>query len=200
MPQFNAPDDMLPNHGIPAKLVDYKPGVFSIEESMDLLDKIINETTWEEKFELINGKEVSTPRLIAWFGEADLDYSITCNGLYPLAWTSELLEVKERIERFSGEKFDSVSLNYYRNGNDSVGWHIDNYGEPGKNLCVVSIGQPRMLDIRNRDDRSLEFSILLENGSYLLMKAGFQESWQHRIPKMKGTKEPRINLIFRQLL
>lgn len=198
MPQFNSPGDMLPNHGIPAKLVDYKPGFLEIEESRQLLEKLINETPWQEKSESIHGKEIFLPRLVAWFGEVRQEDSLSGEYLHPLPWTPELLLIKMRVEKLSGEKFDSVLLIYYRTGNDTAGWHIDNNGMPGESrvACAVCIGQPRMFDIRKRDDHSLEFSILLENGSYLLMKASFQEGWQYRIPKMKGIQQPLINLVF----
>jgi alkylated DNA repair dioxygenase AlkB len=109
--------------------------------------------------------------------------------------------IKKRIEPFSSAYFDSVLLNYYRDGNDSVSWHTDNDGVPGKNWIVasVSFGQPRTFDFRLREDHSVKYSVELENGSYLLMKGGFQERWQHRVAKSKDAPGPRINLTFRVL-
>ena len=109
--------------------------------------------------------------------------------------------IKNRIEPFSGAKFDSVLLNYYRDGNDSVSWHTDNDGVPGKNWIVasVSFGQPRTFDFRLREDHAVKYSVELANDSYLLMKGGFQEKWQHRVAKSKTALGPRINLTFRVL-
>lgn len=201
MDQINLLNDLLPNSGLPPELVDYRPGVFSLEESEELMDKLINEVKWEQKSQLMYGKEVTTPRLTAWFGDPTVDYSLSEKNLKPAIWTPELLLIRERIEPLSGDKFDSVLLNYYRDGNDSVSWHTDNDGVPGKNWVVasVSFGQQRHFDFRRRDDHAIKYSVLLESGSYLLMKGGFQEEWQHRVPKEKGIMRPRINLTFRKL-
>jgi alkylated DNA repair dioxygenase AlkB len=130
------------------------------------------------------GKEIITPRLTAW---------------YTFPWTKELLQIKERVENVSSINFNSVLLNYYRDGNDSVAWHSDDDGVPGKNKFVasVSFGEERMFDIRSKNDHQNKFSILLEDGSYLLMKNDFQENWQHRIAKSKLSMKGRLNLTFR---
>ncbi len=82
-----------------------------------------------------------------------------------------------------------------------MSWHTDNDGVPGKNWIVasVSFGQPRTFDFRLREDHAIKYAVVLENGSYLLMKGGFQESWQHRVPKSKAVMKPRLNLTFRVL-
>jgi alkylated DNA repair dioxygenase AlkB len=201
MDQLNLLNALLPNSGLPYEWVDYNPGVFSPAESKCLMEHFIREVPWEQKSQLMYGKQVTTPRLTAWFGNRGVDYSLTGESLQPMPWTDELLMIKNRIEPFSGAKFDSVLLNYYRDGNDSVSWHTDNDGVSGKNWIVasVSFGQPRIFDFRYRDDHTLKYSVELEDGSYLLMKGGFQEKWQHRVPKSKSMMKPRINLTFRLL-
>ncbi|PTR00077.1 alkylated DNA repair dioxygenase AlkB [Mucilaginibacter yixingensis] len=192
---------LLPNSGLPEEQVDYRPGVFSAEESRQFMAHLIHRVPWQQKSQLLYGKEVITPRLTACYGNPDVDYSLTGKGLRPLAWTPELLQIKDRIEPFSGAKFDSVLLNYYRDGNDSVSWHTDNDGVPGKNWIVasVSFGQARRFEFRLREDHRVKYTVELENGSYLLMKGGFQEYWQHRVPKSKQPMQARINLTFRVL-
>jgi len=182
-----------------ADLVDYEPALFSKTESDRLLKKFTNDSPWEQRSVLIYGKEVITPRLTAWYGDADADYSIAGNGPSALPWTDDLLFVREKVEKLSGTKFNSVLLNYYRDGNDSVAWHDDMDNTPGRNKIVasVSFGEVRMFDIRNKTDHSIKFSIPLENGSYLLMKGDFQQDWQHRIAKSTKPMKPRINLTFR---
>jgi len=184
---------------VPNELIDYMPNLFSEEQSNLYLQKFINEMPWQQRSVLMYGKEVITPRLTVWYGDPDADYSISGNGSKPLLWTDELLAIKAKIEPLAGIKFDSVLLNYYRNGNDSVSWHSDNDGIPGRNCIVgsVSLGQERTFDIRKKDDHNLKYSITLENGSYLLMKDGFQEGWQHRIAKSTKHMKPRVNLTFR---
>jgi alkylated DNA repair dioxygenase AlkB len=180
-------------------LIDYQPAMFAPTESNHLLKKIIAETNWEQRSVLMYGKEVLTPRLTAWFGDQDIDYSIAGDGKQPLPWTEDLLLVKAKVEHAAGISFNSVLLNYYRNGNVSVSWHDDMDGIPGRNSIVasVSFGEVRSFDIRNKADHTLKFSIPLENGSFLLMKGDFQLNWQHRIAKSAKPMRERLNLTFR---
>jgi alkylated DNA repair dioxygenase AlkB len=117
----------------------------------------------------------------------------------PLPWTKDLLVIRDKVTEQSGVLFNSVLVNYYRDGNDSVSWHSDNDGIPGRNRIVasVSFGQVRRFDIRKKDDHNIKYSINLENGSYLLMKGNFQDEWQHRIAKSTSQLGPRVNLTFR---
>ncbi|MFD2144601.1 alpha-ketoglutarate-dependent dioxygenase AlkB family protein [Mucilaginibacter antarcticus] len=147
-------------------------------------------------------KEVLTPRLTAWFGDLGTDYSNPGLVSNPLPWTPELLAIKEKLEPLSGVKFNSVLLNYYRDGNDSVAWHSDKESILGKHpvIASVSFGQVRSFDIRNKADHSQKFSVRLEHGSFLLMKSGLQEQWEHRIAKSSTPMTARVNLTFRVVI
>jgi alkylated DNA repair dioxygenase AlkB len=201
MTQLDFFDQIESNKGLPADILEYRPAIFTAAESAVLMEKFIREMPWQQRTVQMYGKEVITPRLTVWYGDPTLTYPLTGYESNPLNWTPELLMVKERIESLAGVTFDGVLLNYYRDGNDSVAWHSDNDGIPGKNRVVasVSLGQPRNFDIRKTDDHSHKHSVLLENGSYILMKGDFQDQWQHRIAKSTKPMKPRINLTFRIL-
>lgn len=182
----------------PEDLLDYRPGLFTATEGERLMNTFIQETNWQQGSVKIYDKEMLSPRLTAWFG--DPHHHALFNkfpGYKP--WTSELLLIKSLIEPLAGTTFNSVLLNYYRDGNDSVAWHSDKESAPGKKTVVasVSFGQARSFDIRNKKDHKEKYSIRLENGSYLLMKAGFQDYWEHRIAKSTKPMKARINLTFR---
>ena len=182
-------------------IYDFLPTLFPPEESNRYLKALIAEVPWEQTSIMMYGKEVRTPRLTAWFGDPETDYSISGAPVRPLPWREDLLAIKRRVEEASGKQFNGVLLNYYRDGNDSVSWHSDGDGIPGRNLIVasVSFGQERVFDVRNKMDHKRKFSLLLTNGSYLLMKGDFQDQWQHRIAKSKKAMLPRVNLTFRVL-
>ncbi|NCD69715.1 alpha-ketoglutarate-dependent dioxygenase AlkB family protein [Mucilaginibacter agri] len=184
---------------LPIDIADYIPSMFGKQESEHLLKKFINETPWIQRSVMMYGKEVLTPRLTAWCGDSDADFFISGGNTPPLPWTDDLLMMRERVEAAAGVKFNTVLLNYYRNGNDSVSWHDDQDGIPGRNKIVasVSLGQVRVFDIRNKVNPSIKYSIPLENGSYLLMKGDFQDHWQHRIAKSAKKMKERVNLTFR---
>ena len=118
------------------EIVDYIPAVFSPEESSLFLQNFITDTKWEHRKVMMYGKELLTPRLTAWYGDEGLksEYVSSAN-----MWTPDLLYVKARIEPLANTQFNSVLLNYYRDGNDSVAWHDDMDRVPGKNKIVASI-------------------------------------------------------------
>ena len=185
--------------GLPADLLEYHAEFFNGGESQIFLNTFINTTPWIQEDIKIYGKLIKTPRLTAWYGDRDKEYIYSGTKHYPIPWTEELLQIKERIEPIAGVKFNSVLLNYYRNANDSVAWHSDDEYELGVNpvIASVSFGQVRRFDIRHKQDRDKKYSIYLENGSLLIMKGDLQHNWVHQIPKSAKPLKARVNLTFR---
>lgn len=202
MKQLNFMEEIGAGKELSTDIFDYRPAIFSKAESEFYREKFIREITWSQKSTLMYGKEVLTPRLTAWFGDQGTDYSIKGDKSTPFPWTQELLDIKARVEKLAGMSFNSVLLNYYRDGNDSVSWHSDGDGVPGRNMFVasVSFGQEREFDIRSKTNPKDKFKVLLEDGSYFLMKGDFQDNWLHRIAKSKTPMKARINLTFRVIL
>ena len=188
--------------GLPEELLKYYPGFVDGAISDKLLKQFITHTPWKQQVRKMYDKEVITPRLTAWYGDPEaFDYAALGNTA-PIPWTNELLTIKNMVEPVAGIKFNSVLLNYYRDGNDSVAWHSDREEVLGKNpvIASVSFGQVRSFDIRKKADHDEKYSIRLEHGSFLLMKAGLQESWEHRIAKSTRPMKARINLTFRVVI
>ncbi len=185
--------------GLPPDLLDYRPNIFSPEQSKYLMNKFIAEMPWQQKIIKMYDKHLLTPRLTVWVGDPGTDYTFSGEKYDPVPWTDELQTIRERVQILSGINFNSVLLNYYRDGNDSVAWHSDNEDELGKHPVVASVtfGQVRSFDIRNKKDHSQKYSVKLEDGSYLLMKGDLQENWEHRIAKSTKPMKERVNLTFR---
>ncbi|MDB4926623.1 alpha-ketoglutarate-dependent dioxygenase AlkB [Mucilaginibacter sp.] len=177
--------------GLPKAMLEYRSALFGPEESDFLMAKFVRESPWKQRTQKMWDKEVLTPRLTAWYGER-LEEE-------PIPWTPELLMIKEKVEPLCGVSFNSVLLNYYRDGNDSVAWHSDKENVLGKRPVIASVtfGQVRSFDIRRKTDHKEIYSVRLEHGSFLLMKAGLQEAFEHRIAKSTRPMKPRINLTFR---
>jgi alkylated DNA repair dioxygenase AlkB len=201
MDQLNFFGDIGEPKNISTDIFDYIPSLFSKEESAFFLQKIIAETKWEQRSQMMYGKEVITPRLTAWYGDG-VDYPVSGSKPKPAPWTKELLSIKEKVEALAGVTFDSVLLNYYCDGSDSVTWQDDMDRLPGKNMIVASVSfrQERMFDIRRKDDHKNKISIPLEDGSYILMKGDLQQKWEHRIAKSTKPMKARVNLTFRVLM
>jgi len=112
------------------------------------------------------------------------------------------LDLKHVVEAVAGINFNSVLLNYYRDGQDSVAWHSDNETVMGSHPVIASIsfGQVRGFDIRRKTDHRERYTVRLEHGSLLLMKGNLQTMWDHRIAKSNRPMGPRVNLTFRKII
>jgi alkylated DNA repair dioxygenase AlkB len=187
------------SRGLPKELLEYTPGFIAPAESDGLLAKFIRETPWQQRLQRLYDKDILTPRLTAWYGDPEVYDYASLTESKPNIWTPELLMIKNKLEPLAGTRFNSVLLNYYRDGNDSVAWHSDKEDVLGKNpiIASVSFGQVRSFDIRNKHDHTEKYSVRLEHGSFLLMKAGLQEHWEHRIAKSVRPMRARVNLTFR---
>jgi alkylated DNA repair dioxygenase AlkB len=144
------------------------------------------------------GKKVDFPRLTAWYGDNDKPYTFSGITLAPKIWTKELLEIKQKIETESKVNFNSVLLNLYRSGNDSISWHTDAEKELGINPVIASVnfGATRKFQLRHIKTKE-KIEIELTHGSLLIMQGELQHFWQHQVPKTSKVVSERINLTFR---
>lgn len=188
--------------GLPKEVLEYMPGFMDASKADKLLSGFISGTPWTQKIVKMYDKEIITPRLSAWYGDPEgTDYNALGKSV-PLPWTTELLELKHMVEVLAGISFNSVLLNYYRDGQDSVAWHSDNETVMGSHpvIASVSFGQVRGFDIRRKTDHSEKYTVRLEHGSLLLMKGDLQTKWDHRIAKSTRPMGPRVNLTFRKII
>lgn len=190
------------NINLPDADLVYYPHFFSTEVSQNLMQALISHITWKHEKITIFGKKVLQPRLTAYYGNPGKPYAYSHISLDPNPWTNDLLFIKNSIEDISGHRFTSVLLNYYRDGHDSMGWHSDDEKELGINPVIgsVSFGASRKFMFKHKKDKTLKSSIMLENGSLLLMQGATQHHWQHQIPKTKKPLGARINLTFRKII
>lgn len=180
----------------------YFSSFFTEDESQRYFLALEKEVAWKQEPIKICGKEVMQPRLTAWYGDPDKGYTYSGITMRPMPWNNTLIQIKEKIEKFSGVIFTGALLNFYRNENDSMGWHRDNEKELGINPSIgsVSFGATRTLNFRHFFDKKLKTSVDLADGSFLLMKGETQHYWQHSISKKSHSIGPRINLTFRTIL
>lgn len=177
-------------------MIEYYPAFFK----EDLFGRLERETDWKAEKIRLFGKEVLQPRLVAWHGDPQAIYTYSGLTMKPMPWTGTLLYIKEEIEDFTGRDFNSVLLNYYRTGDDYMGWHSDNEPELSERpyIASASFGGTRRFQLKHRVTKEvLEYE--LEDGSLLIMKDQLQEEWIHRIAPTKRSVAPRINLTFRKI-
>ena len=178
------------------------PFAFTKRESDKYLIDLLDEIPWQQDTLWIGGREINVPRLQCWVGDCGSNYGYSGIRLEPKAWTDTLLTIKERVESLTNEEFNSVLLNYYRDGQDSVSWHADDEKDLGPHpiIASVSFGAHRKFRFRPKaKDDKRRFQIELGHGSILLMGDTLQNKWLHQLPKISGLEEPRVNLTFRKI-
>ncbi len=176
----------------------YIPDFFDFEKAKAYLNAFKENITWKQESMNMYGKQVLFPRLTSWYGESDKPYTFSGITLQPHPWTKELKEIKSAIEPLCEVVFNSVLLNMYRDGNDSISWHTDAEKELGKNPLIASVnfGAERKFQIRHNETQEIH-DINLKHGSLLIMKGELQHYWKHQVPKQKKITQERINLTFR---
>lgn len=174
--------------------------LFSPKESDGLFTDLYKNINWKQESITIYGKPISLPRLTAWYGDSGKSYNYSKITMNPEPWNPTLLKIKSRIEGVAGVSFNSVLLNLYRSGSDSVSWHSDDEHELGNNPVIgsVSFGSTRRFILRHKCKADIsKTEINLTHGSFLIMRGTTQHFWQHQVPKTTKSVKPRINLTFR---
>ncbi|WP_288373959.1 alpha-ketoglutarate-dependent dioxygenase AlkB [uncultured Chryseobacterium sp.] len=190
------PLNILPHDGT----VHYYGKVFSKEKSDFYYDYLLNQIPWENDEALIFGKLILTRRKVAWFGEKAFEYTYSKRTKYAKFWTPELLELKKKCEKVSGETYNSCLLNLYHDGSEGMAYHSDGETDLKKHGAIASLsfGAERKFLFKHKTTKE-KAEIFLENGSLLIMKGTTQDHWLHRLPPTTKVKTPRLNLTFRTI-
>ncbi|MCW2293605.1 alkylated DNA repair dioxygenase AlkB [Pseudomonas sp. BIGb0408] len=163
------------------------------------LERLVSETPWQQPEVVLYGRRHPVPRLTAWYGDTDARYRYSGMTHQPLPWTPLLAEIRQRLVEMLGCPLNGALLNYYRDGQDSMGWHSDGERELGDEPLVVSLslGGERRFDLRRKGHNRIEHSLTLAHGSLLVMGGQTQHHWQHQVAKTRKPCAPRLNLTFR---
>jgi alkylated DNA repair dioxygenase AlkB len=180
--------------------VYYYGKIMSSKVANQYFDLLMQNIQWEKDEVIIFGKHITTKRKVAWYGDSQYSYTYSNTTKRALAWTKELLELKQIIEEYAGIKFNSCLLNLYHSGNEGMGWHSDDEEALRKNNTIASLsfGAERKFSFKHKQTKQT-VSLVLEHGSLLIMKDATQSNWLHSLPKSKNITQPRINLTFRTI-
>jgi alkylated DNA repair dioxygenase AlkB len=188
---------------LPDADVRYAPSWLARDEADQLFARLLEGIPWERHRLTMFGRDVDSPRLSCWIGDAGATYVYSRSRFEPRPWPASLLPLRERVERACQARFNSVLANLYRDGQDSMGWHSDDEPELGAQpvIASVSLGAERRFRFRRRVPRGTRATqpsvITLLHGSLLCMAGDTQRRYQHDLPKSTGIAAPRINLTFR---
>ncbi|MBV8688747.1 MAG: alpha-ketoglutarate-dependent dioxygenase AlkB [Candidatus Eremiobacteraeota bacterium] len=164
----------------------YFPAVFSAAESQSLFEVLLQIVPWSSERMWMYEKLVDVPRLVA-------SYEVGAEIPEPLAI------IRSRAQDVVGVPFNGVSLNYYRDGTDSVAWHSDHSEDLTRNptVALASFGATRSMLFRAKAPPRHQLHCDLEPGSVLAMCGDIQQHWEHHVPKVRTPTDARISVALR---
>ena len=202
MDLFGEPSDVWQRIALPGADLRWIPQWLAPDEADRWLAELRSSIAWEVHRIRIFGREVDSPRLSCWIGDADASYTYSRTRFEPHPWTAVLSALRERVEAACETHFNSVLANLYRDGNDSMGWHSDDETELGAQpiIASVSLGTARVFRFRSYSAKTKPHSLTLPHGSLLCMSGQTQYRYQHELPRMRGLTGVRVSLTFRTVV
>lgn len=144
---------------------------------------------WQTQRRRMYDRDVDVPRLMAHFRVEPEE------GRVPAV----IRAAAGKVVAVTGVPFNSVGLNFYRDGRDSVAPHNDHLDEIvcGFPIALLSLGAARRMTIRAKEPPRRVIHVALAAGSLLIMSYETQLHYTHGIPKTKDPVGARISLAFR---
>ena len=165
--------------------VDHCPGWMAGSDRA--FEQLLADVAWSQRRRRMYHREVDEPRLTAW-QKMDPQSSVRH------AW---LEDARAALSTYYDVLFDSMGLNLYRDGADSVAWHRDRIPPDIEDpvVALVSLGAPRTFLLRPQGGgRSRSFK--LGRGDLLVTGGQTQRRFEHSVPKVKASG-PRMSVAFR---
>src|SRR6476660_6512205 len=169
--------------------VAYTPGFVDLATAQAWFAELRAGVSWRSERRMMYDREVDVPRLV---GHFRLDPPAAST---PAAIVDAVGRVADRLD----VSFNSVGLNLYRDGRDSVAPHNDHLNElcKGFPIALVSLGATRRMTIRAKEAPRRVLHVHLEPGSLLVMAYATQIHYTHAVPKTADEVGERISLAFR---
>ena len=175
--------------------------IMTTSEANTYYNLLLKNINWKNDEALYHGRHIVTKRKVAWYGDQGFLYTYSNTTKQALPWTNKLIDLKRKTELITNSQFNSCLLNLYHDGNEGMTWHSDDEKSLGKNTVIASLsfGAERKFSFKHRRTRQT-ISLLLENGSLLVMRGNTQSNWLHSLPLSSKINHPRINLTFRTII
>src|SRR5499427_6875388 len=169
--------------------ITYTPGFVDRPTADAWFAELRHGVQWRAERRMMYDREVDVPRLTA---HVRLDPA-------PDGTPSAIAAAAQRVVASLDVPFNSVGLNLYRDGRDSVAPHNDHLNEIRKGfpIALVSLGATRRMTIRAKEPPKRVMHVDLEPGSLFVMDYATQLHYTHGVPKTTEPVGERISLAFR---
>lgn len=167
----------------------YTPGFVDAATAARWFAELRESVPWRTERRMMYDREVEVPRLLAHYRlDPPADSTPTA-----------ILEAQQRVIDRLVVGFNSVGLNLYRDGRDSVAPHNDHLYEirDGFPIALVSLGATRRMTVREKEPPRRATHVDLEAGSLFVMDYTTQLHYTHGVPKTNAPVGERISLAFR---
>jgi alkylated DNA repair dioxygenase AlkB len=165
----------------PRSWVDVCPGWLRGADA--LFAALLAEAAWTAREVPMYDKVLPEPRLTA---------------LFPGRLPPVLGAICDALRDGYATPFDSVAVNLYRNGTDSVAWHGDRVGGRMRDplVATVTLGAPRRFLLRPRGGGPAHV-LRPGPGDLVVMGGACQREWMHCVPKTARPVGPRMAVTVR---
>ena len=169
--------------------ITYTPALVDAATAQNWFIQLRTGVEWRAERRLMYDRDIDVPRLVSHYRLEPPSTAI------PVAILEAARHVTEHVEA----PFDSVGLNLYRDGRDSVAPHNDHLSElrRGFPIALVSLGATRRMTIRAKEPPRRVIQVDLGAGSLLVMEYATQLHYTHAVPKTPDAVGERISLAFR---
>ncbi len=180
-------------------------------QSRDFFRRLEQEVEYQDSSKSrvrVFGRWHQIPRKQAGYGDPGVAYSFSGTSVRAKAWTPALQELRELVQRAAGIDYNLVLVNRYADGRDHIGEHKDDEKELDIDAPIASLtlGAERDFYFKHESARKKSSSakidkvtLVLKDGSLLLMRPPTNQHWYHALPPRKRCREVRINLTFRKI-
>ena len=172
--------------------ITYTTGFVAADVARRWFAELRTAVAWKAERRQMYDREVDVPRLTA-------HYHLTAEDLKASGAPEAIRQAARHVVAITAVPFNSVGLNLYRDGRDSVAPHNDHLDVLGKGcpIGLLSLGATRRMTIRTKALPRRVLHVDLEGGSLLVMSYATQLHYTHGVPKTREAVGERISLAFR---
>ena len=181
----------------------YHPN-FIKNSDLNYLDVLLKEIQPQQDYLNMNGVLIRESRLTSWQTNTNIPCSYGGKIMNTKPFTKTVKLLKDKIESDMNIKLDSVLINYYKDGNDHINYHSDEYNiHKNNDIVVLSFGETRKFIIRKKSDHGERETFNIKNCDMFHMFGKCQDLYDHSIRREKNNTNNntngRLSLSFRRL-
>ena len=134
-----------------------------------------------------------------WLADDNLTFEYSGKSMIPQKIPDIIQEIKNQVEEDFGIKFSGILVNYYPDGNSSMGYHSDPIENKWDNkFIVISFGDTRNFIFREIVNKGNKITYEFKDGDLIYMFDDCQDKYEHSVRKKKVSGSERISLVFKK--